>query len=173
MYSIYPWKHLRTHHFASSQKICLVACTAKKASYAPASTNWKGKQFLSHCRPPSTFKCYKPGDKSCRSKRRYCDNENGIHPRLYVKVIRLIKSCWWPSKVRRTRWFDLFIKCSCVSSYHLWRKSRQEPQVLEWHLTSIRRQILFVCRHHYLVSHKKKTEIISNKLWLVGLGNGA
>jgi hypothetical protein len=38
---------------------------------------------------------------------------------------------------------------------------------------SIRRQIIFVCRHHYLVSHKKKTEIISNKLWLVGLGNGA
>ena len=36
MYSIYPWKHLRTHHFASSQKIILglVACTAKKVSYA-------------------------------------------------------------------------------------------------------------------------------------------
>jgi hypothetical protein len=44
MYSIYPWKHLRTHHFASSKKKNfsprpplpgLVACTAKKASYAP------------------------------------------------------------------------------------------------------------------------------------------
>ena len=50
MYSIYPWKHLRTHHFASSQQKKfwggkphqtpppfpgLVACTAKKASYAP------------------------------------------------------------------------------------------------------------------------------------------
>ena len=107
-----------------------------------------------------------------------------------MKVIRLTKSCWWPSKVRRTRWFDLFIKCSCVSSYHLWRKSRQEPQVLFyylpnqnkvflsylillWHLISIRPQIIFVCRHHYLVSHKKKAEIISNKLWSVGLGYGA
>ena len=38
MYSIYPWKHLKMHHFASqsTKKIPgLVACTAKKASYAP------------------------------------------------------------------------------------------------------------------------------------------
>ena len=63
MYSIYPLKHLRTHHFASSQqkKILvgvganptrnplpgLVACTAKKASYAPVTDNaWASNETL-------------------------------------------------------------------------------------------------------------------------------
>jgi hypothetical protein len=52
MYSIYPWKHLRTHNFASSKKKRpplqgMVACTAKKASYAPGSLNWTFYSFAS------------------------------------------------------------------------------------------------------------------------------
>ena len=38
MYSIYPWKHLRTHHFASSQKkniLGLVACRYDNVTLSP------------------------------------------------------------------------------------------------------------------------------------------